>query len=612
MRGRSWRETWSGAAAVSGAAEPSMLSRRAVQTGLAAGLFCAVAGSAEAGRSRLRVAVRDSASKFVLPAEFDDDPEPVAALSAARNESETFQILIAADGYSIDTVELRCAPLVRADGAVIGAEAIRLFLVHYAAVDTPSDSAGRTGSWPDALVPIRAPIGLPSQLPRVVWVRVRIDTGCGPGLYRGRIEVVARGVTARVILVELDVFAVTLPDEPTLPFVVGLDWESIHEQDGAGLHLEAFASRVAPAYYAALREAGAVPFTLLDAMPRRLQGSEPGYDFARYDQRLREALGDRPRGPVALPFGLDGPVDPERFPPFSPAWDREVVAYLARAAAHLEAAGLLERAFIYFAQADEPTLAEQVDRIAGIHRLVAAADPRLRVVQTIHARCFDCDFDILSRLDGPVTLWVPNVAFFDGHAVGIEPGLLGLRVRGVASGWTEEFAQRVRASGRSIWVYLNPATAILAAPHRSYPSLYIDHDAMAHRIAGWMAWDRQIAGVGHWMATYWRGPGSPWDSVPRGEGGKGANGDGVLLYPAQGVDRATGQPVPDGPVGSIRLESIREAGEDHKLLCLAERRLGRAATRSHARDLLSRTEMVVLDPRPMRAARRALLKELAS
>ncbi len=596
------------------ALDQGMLSRRAVQGGLATTAIFGVGGRAQprAATTALRVAVWDSARKLVLPAQVADDPEPVAALLAARNESETFQILLQADGESIDRVELRRGPLSRSDGVAIGEEAIQLFLVHYFSIDTPSDSAGRVGKWPDALVPIRDPVSLPEGSPVVVWVRVRVDPGCAPGHYRGSIDIVANGAPARKIQVDLEVFGVTLPVKATLPFVVGLDWESIHKQDGAGLRLDAFASRVAPAYYAALRDAGAFPFTLLDAMPRLRPGTESTFDFTPYDKRLRQARGERGDGLFPLPFGLDGPIDPKRFAPFSEAWERQVVSYLRQAAAHLAAAGTLDRAFIYFKEVDEPTRSEQVRKIAALHRLVEEADPRLRVVQTIHARCFDCDLDVLPLLESPVTLWVPNVAFQDGYAVGIEQSLWSTRVRGYASGWTPEFEQGVRASGRGVWIYLNAATTILPAPHRAYPSLHIDHDAMAHRMLGWMAWDKQLAGVGHWMATYWRGPGGPWDSVSRGEGGKGTNGDGVLLYPAQGAARASGQPAPAGPAGSIRLECIREACEDHKLLSVAEGRLGRAATRAHAQDLISRFETGALDPRPMRAARRALLKELAS
>lgn len=590
-----------------------MLSRREVQGGLAAAALLTAVGRSwgKETLAALRVAIRDSASKFVMPAEVVDDPGAAVMLYAARNESETFQVLLQAADEPIAEVQLRGRPLVKADGAAIPIQAIQMFLVHYTAIKVPSDSTGKTGLWPDALVPLRAPMEVTAAA-RVVWVRVDIDANVDPGVYTGSIEVIAGGSIARKIKVTVEVFAVTLPEQPTLPFMTGLDWESIYREDGAGLEATAFATQIAPKYYAALRDAGAFPFALADAMPQRLPGDTPRFDFKRFDKRLHEALGHRAHGPIPVPFTLTEPIDPDQFALFSDEWQRQVVEYLRQAAAHLAKAGMLDRAFIYFSEADEPTRAEQVRQIAAFHRLVEEADPRLRMAQTIHAKCFDCDFDELHVLDSPITLWVPNIAFWDGHAVGAERILGIAHVREFASGWTQAFEQQARASGRGVWWYLNAATAILPPPQRQYPSLYIDNDAMAHRVLAWLAWDRGIDAVGHWSATYWRGPGSPWDAVPRGEGGKGTNGDGVLLYPARGAEHATEQPRLDGPAGSIRLECIREGGEDHKLLTLAEARLGRAATRHLTEGVYNDTENFALDPGPMRAARQALLKAITS
>ena len=251
-------------------------------------------------------------------------------------------------------------------------------------------------------------------------------------------------------------------------------------------------------------------------------------------------------------------------------------------------------------------------QIAALHQLVYLADPRLRVAQTVHARCYDCKDDMLAALEGPSTLWIPNIAFYDGNAVGLEESFPGrTQVRKFESGWTETFEAKIRASGRPVWWYFNAATGILQpGSQKRYPSLHIDHDCMAHRVIAWMAWDRRIGAVGHWMATYWRGRAGPWQAVPRGERDGGANGDGVLLYPARGAE-ITGQPRPDGPATSIRLEMLREGGQDHKLLTMAESKLGRAATRHLAQSVHRALDDFPISPAPMRAARYALLKAIS-
>jgi hypothetical protein len=433
-----------------------------------------------------------------------------------------------------------------------------------------------------------------------------------PGLYRGNILLEPPNAERREVAFIVEVFGALLPDGPTLPFMVGLDWDSMFRYDGSSQGRAGFLRDVLPGYFATLRAAGAVPFNPFDALPALPEDPGAPVDLAPIDRRLQEALGPDLRGPVDVPFSLSWPLDPARFPLFSDDWRSQARSYLRAVARHYAERGLVNRSFIYVAEADEPTRADQVARIVELHRLVAEADPRLRVIQTVHARCFDCNHDALKALDSPVTLWVPNIAFYDDRAVGIERSWTGrAEVRRFQSGWPGEFEARVRASGREVWWYVNAATGALPPeeqPH--YPGLHIDYDAMAHRVMAWMAWDRSIAALGHWMATYWRGRASPWEVVPRGERGEGTNGDGALLYPARGAELVTGQPAPSGPISSIRLETIREGGEDHKLLTVAAQRLGREATRRLAAPMQSGLDAFPLDPGPLRTARLALLRAL--
>jgi hypothetical protein len=360
-----------------------------------------------------------------------------------------------------------------------------------------------------------------------------------------------------------------------------------------------------------LRAAGATPLNPFYSTPR-LEDGDQEFEEA-VDRRLREALGEGLEGPAPVPFSLRAPIDAGLQPPFSEPWRVLAIAYLRRVAKCYERMGVIDRAFIYLAEADEPTRSAQIRLIGELHRLVQEADPRLRVAQTIHARCFDCDFDALAALESQVTLWVPNIAFYDGRAVGLQRSLTGgHRVREFPSGWPGDFDRRVRQSGRSVWWYLDAATAALPKEQQPrYPSLHIDDSGMSHRMVAWAAWDQRINAVGYWMATCWRGSSNPWRGSPRGENGQGANGDGVLLYPRAGAAIATGQPTPDAPCPSIRLETIREAGADHKLLSLAELKLGRDAVRRIIAPLSLTLDSSSPQFSELRLARLHLLKELS-
>ncbi len=572
------------------------------------GLSLPVRGSAGAGA--LRVRVRDAVSKLVGPASIDDDPGAAIELDAARNEIEVVQLLLQGTGGAVDGVRVRPGVLRGPRGGEIPPERIEVFLVHYTGIEQPSDSRGARGRWPDALVPVGAPLRVAADVPTVLWLRLRVAPDTPAGAYRGSLTVEAAGRMLRTVAVSLRVHAATLPPAPTLPFIAGLDFESIHRLDGGGRDAARFAQQVLPAYYARLREAGVGPFVLFDAMPS-VSGSGAALkaDFARYDQRLDEAYGGRPQLPFPIPFSLGQPITPAQHPPFSAAWDAAVVAYLGQVARHLDARGDLGRAFIYVQEADEPTTQQHVSRIAHLQGLVRRADRRLRMVQTVHVRCFDCTRDTFEQLDSEVTLWTPNIAYAAGVALGVErvAGIVP-RVRGFASNWDGAVARRRRGPDADVWWYLNPATTVLPGPHPAYPSLHVDHDGMAHRALAWTAWAHRVTAVGHWMATYWRGAQGPWQRVPRGEGDKGTNGDGVLMYPRNGAAAATGQPDPGGPTPSLRLELIRRGGDDHKLVTLAERAIGRRATEQLVARVAPSVSSYTSDASVLRATRLALLE----
>ena len=557
----------------------------------------------------LAVRVHDAVRKWVGPAGITDDPSAEIDLAAARNEYETTQLLLQGISSTVEGVRVRAGPLRAPRGQAIKPEQIDVFVVHYTSIDKPSDSRGVRGRWPDAMVPLSGPLRVRDDLPTVLWIRIHVPKDTAVGTYRGALGIEFGRRAVRSVPVTLKVFGATLPDSPTLPFIVGLDYESIHRLDGGGLDAHRFAEQVLPAYYAALRTAGVGPFVLFDAMPRVTGGgAQLRADFAQYDRRLEQVYGGRPDLPFPIPFGLDQPILPSVHRPFTAGWDTAVVAYLSQVAKHLDSRGDLDRAFIYVREADEPTMRSQIDRIAHLQRLIRVADKRLRIVQTVHVRCFDCDADTFELLDSEVTLWVPNIAFAGGVALGVER-IAGAapRVRGIASHWERALQRRKRGANSDIWWYLNPATTVLPGPHPGYPSLHVDHDGMAHRALAWTAWAHRVSAVGHWMATFWRGAGGPWQRVPRGEGDKGTNGDGVLLYPRNGASAATGQPDPGGPTPSMRLELIREGGEDHKLIMLAEQAIGRSATEQIVHQVAPSLTTYRSDPVVLREARRVLL-----
>ena len=97
------------------------------------------------------------------------------------------------------------------------------------------------------------------------------------------------------------------------------------------------------------------------------------------------------------------------------------------------------------------------------------------------------------------------------------------------------------------------------------PYWQIDVPLVSYRIAPWLNRRYGITGLLYWSTCYWGSPDrNPWDEP----GFRGYwNGDGALLYP--GADAGL-----EGPIGSLRLKSLRDGMEDYEYFVILEQRGG--------------------------------------
>jgi hypothetical protein len=172
----------------------------------------------------LSYAVLGSAVK-VRPQEFPTGPHR-ASLFAARNEFESFQVVVMAPHEPVRALRASFpAPLTGPDGAVIAKQNVTVYREGYYTVRTPSDLEGASGRWPDPLIPAVDPLlgqtrnAFPVDVPvgenRTLWVDVQVPFDARAGVYHGRLELTAEGVSMG-IPVELKVLDFTLPSTTTL------------------------------------------------------------------------------------------------------------------------------------------------------------------------------------------------------------------------------------------------------------------------------------------------------------------------------------------------------------------------------------------------------------
>ena len=110
-----------------------------------------------------------------------------------------------------------------------------------------------------------------------------------------------------------------------------------------------------------------------------------------------------------------------------------------------------------------------------------------------------------------------------------------------------QILERIRA-GREVWWYVDQT------PPRPYGNFFVDFEAIEHRILFWQSWALGVRGMHYWSVNTPPAGRNPWlsllDVTP-------VNGDGFLIY----TDK-------NGPVNSIRWESIRDGIEDYDYLAI--------------------------------------------
>jgi len=132
-----------------------------------------------------------------------------------------------------------------------------------------------------------------------------------------------------------------------------------------------------------------------------------------------------------------------------------------------------------------------------------------------------------------------------------------------------ELLKRI-SGGREVWWYFSHQ------PPRPYGNLFLDFTAVEHRILFWQTWALGMRGVQYWCVNYAPEGQDPFtdplDTTP-------VNGDGCLVYPGK-----------DGPVNSVRWETVRDGIEDYDYLALFTERRAALAGRAAPEALTARVK----------------------
>jgi len=477
--------------------------------------------------------------------------ETSAKLAAARNEWESFQILLRSDA-AVSGVNIEPADLAGPGGAVLPASQATLYRQHQFELTVPTyrNDDAKLGWYPDALIPFcdpetnqpltgarltAVPFELPAQQTHGFWVDVFVPEGAAPGEYQGTYRVTAAGKLLATVPVSLTVWDFQLPQVPTMVTALGSpaermrgyygklakagkeaepsDWSVIDEQCAELLARHRINASLPPGTVAPLAQPDGtfvVPSEQIDAIRQFVD---------RYHVNA-----------LQLPHPRTAVKDPEKEGEKLRAW----LAAWDRAAAQLERPGVV--LFVYLR--DEPNDEEAYKYVQLWGRAIRAAGSVVKVMVVEQTWTQD---EKWGDLYGAVDIWCPLFPLFK-----------------------PESAARRQALGETVWTY----TAL--TQRDPTPWWHTDFPLLNYRVPAWIAWRYRIRGILYWGGmSYWNDVEDPWTdpgTLDRRDRNPKLmyNGEGSLVYPARVVGY-------EGIAPSLRLKALRDSIEDYEYFAILDR-----------------------------------------
>lgn len=496
----------------------------------------------------------------------------IIEISAARNEYESFQLIISAKRDS-KIERITVSNFTSGRKQFPSQDNVEIYKVGYVPVTNPTDKLGQTGYWPDPLIPLALskenPLPLNPKENNIFWFTIYVPEQAVSGNYKAYIRIkLSQSTVITEVPMQLRVFNFTLPKETHTRTAYGVninnDWHQLKEKDDF--------RKVYDLYLQVLYKHRICPYNPMAYSPIeiKLMPIKEGetildytveLDFTEFDKAAEYYLDKLGFNAFNFPLKLTY----EGMKAFNEDYKRLAKKIFSAQVLHLKEKDWLGKAYCYWI--DEPELNNipfsYVE--SGMEFLKENTSDLKRLLTLCKAPAPD------SRYYNLVNLWVPLLSFLDREA-----------------------AQERQNRGEEVWWY------VCTVPKSPYPNNFIDHPALNHRIRYWMMEKYQIQGDLYWTTTFWahRNPyedaASYTDSTKKNSYG---NGDGLLLYPPSKVPPEKPLIAPPNP--SMRLEIIRDGLEDREYFWLLKQELNRLklpANYEKAKDLLKEAEWMLLEP----------------
>lgn len=502
--------------------------------------------------------------------------EKEARLSLARGECEAAQVVLPSGSARLKATALS----LRGPGSPLEASVWREDFID---VKTPSNIQGRTGAWPDPLVPVEAPVS--AELPAVLYVELCAPENQTPGTYQGALRVEADGKALAPVPFTAEVQPFALPATSSLPNSFGISLYSIAR--GHGLKPESPEAQKLLGEYARVLLAHRVSAHGMSMQPPpvRFEGGKAQVDFRAYDAELGPFMEG-----TALPSGARFTTVDVRDSKAART-DEEKAAYYRAFAEHLRERGWKAQPFFYAKDEPKP---EDVALVRTQAQRVRASGGQVPVLVT--APLDEALRDSADILAPNLTCFYPRPGPQTCRSVVPMEQLRGKLDPHVKVWWYQSCTSHGCKDGPA------PSAAIAQA-YSGWASYMVDHPAPLNRAMGPLAFLSGVEGELYFDTVSAYNGKDPWKDVHA----YGGNGDGTLFYP--------GTPDHPGfshhqPVVSLRLKHLRDGLEDYEYLRLLDQLGEGTFAREAARKLARSGYEVEQDPHTWEQVRREMTARL--
>ncbi len=468
----------------------------------------------------------------------------------AKNETEGCHLLIAAD-RDVSDMTLSVSKFKNEEGIKLDKEVC--YGWYFDGVD------GKTVA--DPIPVLEHEFELPAGKSRMFIIKVRSEADTPAGQYKATVKLKdSEGKTVKQADVYAYVWDFALPDASYCKTLSDLnEWSVIVGANRENTTTDGLEDDLYAKYYEYLLENKVNCYTL----PYAKRGQF-------WDDRVEQYMDD----PRCTAFTLFWKHHPE-----SLSNGKYLDAYLEAAYNRVsKKQEWLDKAYFYPDKGDEPlsvtalanikTWNAQFTQYFGAHKLI---------IPVHYNTLINTNTDFFKYLENDVNVWCPKTYFFNTAAdKAAYPALYNDFYKQTYEDKFGVFADRMaaeQAGGDEVWWY------VTRFPHNPEITFSINDESIKHRLLFWQTKLYNVDGVLYYMCNDWENAKQWTKKYEYSAAGTVVNtyGNGVLIYPGgalkEYIDKYGSDGYP-GPIGSLRLESIRDGVEDYDYFTLLDQRYG--------------------------------------